>query len=210
MAIPLEDSFSDILGKAQRGLALSDSTVASRSGLTVEAVQALRAGNFDAAAAGAVATVLELDPKAVVDLGRNAYAPADIGSFDGLAQFNTAFDDMTVNAYLVWDPKTGDAAAFDTGGDCGDMLELIRAKNLKPRVILLTHTHGDHIFDLDRLKHETGAPAYVSAREELEGAKSIYPGKNFALAAKFDRTSGNSGRFEKVIGRHGKGYPASA
>ena len=183
MAIPLEDSFSDIIGKAQRGLALTDSAVASRSGLDVEAVQALRAGNFDPAAAAAVAPVLGLDPNAIVEIGQNAYVPAEIESFDGLAQFNTAFDDMTVNAYLVWDPKAKAAAAFDTGGDCSGILDHVRSKGLKLELILLTHTHGDHIFDLDRLRHETGAPAYVSSREPLDGAESIEPGREFFLGA---------------------------
>ena len=112
MSIPLEDNFSDIIGKAQRGLALSDSIVAARAGLAVEEVQGLRAGRFDAAAVRLVAPVLGLDARALVDIGRNAYAPAPIGPFDGLAQFTTDFDDMTVNAYLVWDPSTEEARRF--------------------------------------------------------------------------------------------------
>ncbi len=36
MAIPLEDNVSDIIGKAQRGLGISDSQLAERSGVKLE------------------------------------------------------------------------------------------------------------------------------------------------------------------------------
>jgi glyoxylase-like metal-dependent hydrolase (beta-lactamase superfamily II) len=182
MAIPLEDTFSDILGKAQRGLILSDSLVASRSGVTEETVARLReGGEFDAVAAKAIAPVLGLNAKALVAMGQKAYAPADVGEFDGLAQFNTVFGDMTVNAYLVWDPATKEAAAFDTGGDCTEMLNIIDTRGLKLRFIFLTHTHGDHIYDMDRLRQHTGAPAFVSHREALAGAESFEPGRGFVV-----------------------------
>jgi hydroxyacylglutathione hydrolase len=183
MPIPLEDNFADIIGKAQRGLGLSDSVVATSAGLAAGAVQRLRAGHFDAEAVRQVAPVLGLDPRALVEIGQNAYVPAELGPFEGLAQFNTAFDDMTVNAYLVWDPATNQAAAFDTGGDCSAMLGHLRSLGLALRFIFLTHTHGDHIFDLDRLQHDTGAPAFVSSREPLDGAESIEPGREFALGS---------------------------
>jgi glyoxylase-like metal-dependent hydrolase (beta-lactamase superfamily II) len=183
MPIPLEDNFGDIIGKAQRGLGLSESIVASRAGLSVEAVRRLRAGHFDAAAARLVAPVLGLNARALEEMGRNEYAPAAVDPFEGLAQFNTPFDEMTVNAYLVWDPASRDAAAFDTGGDCSGMLGQLRSMNLALRFIFLTHTHGDHIFDLDRLREETGAPVYVSSREPLDEAESIEPGRAFSLGS---------------------------
>lgn len=179
MAIPLEDSFADVIGKAQRGLGIADSDLATRAGLPVDKVQALREGQFDADAARLVAPVLGLNARALVELGGNAYAPADIGKFDGLAQFNTPFDDMTVNAYLAWDPVSRDAAAFDTGGDCGGILEKLKSVGLKLRYIFLTHTHGDHVYDLDRLKEQTGAPAFVSSKETIEGAEAFDAGKEF-------------------------------
>ena len=183
MAIPLEDTYTDIIGKAQRGLGIADSELAEKAGLTTEAVQALRGGEFDAAAAARVAPVLDLNGPALTALGKGTYRPAEVDEFEGLAQFNTVFDDMTVNAYLVWDPATRDAAAFDTGGDCGGMIDLIEELKLKVRYILLTHTHGDHVFDLDRLKEQTGAPAFVSSREAIEGAESIEPGREFSIGS---------------------------
>ena len=183
MAIPLEDNFADIIGKAQRGLGVSDSELASKAGLPTDAVQRLRAGKFDENAARLVAPHLCLNGRALVEIGRNAYAPMPVGDIEGLAQFNTPFGDMTVNAYLVWDPATKMAAAFDTGGDCTGIIEKLHSSGLTLREIFLTHTHGDHIYDLDRLQHLTGAPAYVCNREPLDGAESIDPGREFTLGS---------------------------
>lgn len=179
MPLPLEDSYADILGKAQRGLGLSDTALASKSGVDVETLQRLRAGDFDAAAAGQLAPALGLGVTTLVALGEKAWQPRELQDFDGLAQFTTPFDDMTVNSYLAWDDAAGVAVAFDTGSDCGPMLELLEKRRLKLKCILLTHTHGDHIFDLDRLRERTGAPAFASRREPLDGAEEIEEGTEF-------------------------------
>ncbi|MDP9292074.1 MAG: MBL fold metallo-hydrolase [Verrucomicrobiota bacterium] len=86
-----------------------------------------------------------------------------------------------VNAYVVWDPERREAVAFDTRSDCAGMLDLLKTEHLLLKLILLTHTHGDHIYDLDRLKSKTGAPTFVSAREPLDGAQTFEPGKIFQV-----------------------------
>ena len=180
MAIPLEDNYNDVLNKAQRGLQIADNDLAAKSGVDAAAVKTLREGQFDEAAARKVAPLLGLNADAVVDLALGRSQPAPI-NLDGLAAYNTQFDDMTVNSYLIWDPETREAAAFDTGTDCSGMLELAAANGLKIKLILLTHTHGDHVFELDRLKEKTGAPAFVSSRENFDGAEAFEVGKRFTL-----------------------------
>lgn len=170
MVIPLEDNFNDVIGKAMRGLNFSDGFVAEHTGIAALEIQRLREGEFNEIAARKIAPLLGLNADALVGIGTKSFHPEPI-TLEGLAQFNTPFDDMRVNAYLVWDPETKQAAAFDTGSDCGPMLEFMEANGLRLMWIALTHTHGDHIFDLDRLKEATGAPAFVSALEPLEGAK---------------------------------------
>jgi glyoxylase-like metal-dependent hydrolase (beta-lactamase superfamily II) len=180
-SIPLEDNFADVIGKAQRGLQISDSVLAARAGIPIQSVQQLRAGHFDASAARAVAPLLGLDANSLVALGENTYRPGVPGDVSGLAQFNTPFGDMFVNSYLIWDPAAREAAAFDTGSDCSPMLECLAANDITLRYIFLTHTHGDHILDLDRLRERMDAPAFVSSREPLEGAEPIEPGREFPL-----------------------------
>ncbi len=178
--IPLEDTFSDIVGKAMRGLQFTDAQLAEATGLSAEAVNALRSGAWDESTARTVAPALGLKTDALCALGHHAYTPAPV-ALEGLAQFNMPFDDMTVNAYLVWDPASGEAIAFDTGGDVTEMLAVIAEKKLRVQAILLTHTHGDHIFDLDRLKEKTGAPAFVGEREPIAGAESFAAGRQWAV-----------------------------
>jgi glyoxylase-like metal-dependent hydrolase (beta-lactamase superfamily II) len=180
MPIPLEDNFNDIIGKAMRGLGLDDNAVAQRTGLNPTQVQALRDGTWDSASAERVAPVLSLNAAALAASAANSYCPAEV-RIDGLAQFNTPFEDMTVNSYAVWDAKTREAVAFDTGADCTGILELLRDRNLTVSLVLITHTHGDHIYELDRLKEKTGAPAFVGDREPIPGADSFAAGRKWSV-----------------------------
>lgn len=181
--IPLEDTAADIIGKAQRGLAISDSELAERAGISTERVRQLRDGEFDDDSISAVAPILRLDAASLIKLAHNEWQPEEIAPIDGLAQFNTTYGDMTVNAYLVWDPASRNAAAFDTGADCGEMLKRAAVEDLSFTMILLTHAHPDHIEDLDRLRGGTGAPVYVPENEPVNGATIIGAGEEFKLGS---------------------------
>jgi glyoxylase-like metal-dependent hydrolase (beta-lactamase superfamily II) len=183
MSIPLEDNVADIIGKAQRGLGISDSQLADRSGVSADRIRALREGRFDDDTVERAAPVLKLNAAALRKLAAGKWNPEVIGEIRGLAQFNTTYGDMTVNAYLVWDPATREAVAFDTGADCGEMLQRIKTENLEVKLILLTHAHPDHVADLRRLKEATAAPVYISELEKEEGAEAIGGGKRFSIGS---------------------------
>ena len=181
MAIPLEDNIGDIIGKAQRGLRISDSELAEKAGLRVEQIRELREGKIDEDALGKIAPVLRLDPDALVDLAAGKWKPDELENFDGLAQFTTDYSGMAVNSYLVWDLEAKQAVAFDTGADCAQMLRRATRENLRVKLILLTHAHADHVADLPRLREETGAQVFAPARESVTGAEPIEEGKHFRL-----------------------------
>ncbi|HKP04143.1 MAG TPA: MBL fold metallo-hydrolase [Chthoniobacterales bacterium] len=183
MNIPLEDNAGDIIGKAQRGLGISDSQLVERAGLGEEAARNFRSGNFDDDSLERVAPVLQLNAAALRKLAAGKWEPEKFGDRDGLAMFNTSYGDMTVNAYLVWDPAVRDAVAFDTGADCGGMLQLVQREHLKIKLILLTHAHPDHVADLSRLRKATAAPVYISELEPEEGAQPIAEGKRFEIGS---------------------------
>ena len=128
MAIPLEDNFTDIIGKAQRGLGFSDSQLAEKSGASAEKIRQLRDGNFDRATADRVAPVLEAQRRGAGRVSRRAKWQPDEIALEGLAQFNTPYHDMQVNAYLVWDPASKEAVAFDSGADCSACSSMPEAK----------------------------------------------------------------------------------
>ena len=195
MAIPLEDNVSDIIGKAQRGLGISDSQLAERSGASVDAVRKVRGGDLAGDEIDVVAPVLKLSAAALRKLAAGDWTPETIAGIDGLAMFNTTYGDMTVNAYLVWDPQTREAVAFDTGADCGAMLKRIGEEQLTVKLIFLTHAHPDHVADLQRLRKATDAPVYISELEPQQGAESIAEGKQGkvgALAIEARLTCGHS------------------
>jgi glyoxylase-like metal-dependent hydrolase (beta-lactamase superfamily II) len=182
MAIPLEDNFTDIIGKAQRGLGISDSQLAEKSGASVDAIRQLREGDFDRATIERIAPALELNGRGLADLAEGKFQPRAV-KLEGLAQFNTPYHDMQVNAYLVWDRASRKAIAFDSGANCSAMLEHTRKHGLTIKLILLTHAHPDHVADLARLGRETGAPIYLSNRETAAGAQPIEEGKKFTVGA---------------------------
>jgi len=178
----LEDTFEDILGKACVGLGISP-------------------GRFpnaflqppDEGAVREAAGVLGLGAEALLRIARGGYAPEAGPAPEGLAEFSTPFGDIIVNAFLVWDPASGEAAAFDTGTDIDGMLELASGKGLRIGSIFITHTHGDHIYELDRLLEKTGAKAWTG--EPVGGAETFEPGRTFSiggLTVSTRETSGHS------------------
>ena len=172
MSIPLEDLFNDVIAKAQRGLGLSDSRLAAKSGLTVDEILNAREGSADYALLLKLAPHLNLHGPSLVTMSHNAWRPLEV-KLPGLAQFNTTYHDMTVNAYLVWDAETKNAVAFDTGADAGPMIDFIQKNDLNLSLIFLTHTHPDHIMDLAKLSADGAVTAFVHAREACAGAKTF-------------------------------------
>jgi glyoxylase-like metal-dependent hydrolase (beta-lactamase superfamily II) len=179
--IPLEDNVSDIIGKAQRGLRVSDTELAEKARVDSQKIRKLRRGDFDELALLRVASALGLAGRALCELARGEWHPKQIAGHKGLAQFNTHFHDMAVNAYLVWDPASCAAAAFDTGADSDEMVRFASREKLSVKLILLTHAHADHVADLPRLREETGADVFTPAREPVPGAELIDEGKRFRL-----------------------------
>jgi hydroxyacylglutathione hydrolase len=193
--IPLEDNFNDVIGKAQRGLKLTDEQLAQKAGVSAAELTAVKDGKFDESAVRKLAPSLNLGTNALIVMGKKAWHPEDVGVIPGLAMFTTTYGDMTVNSFMAWDPKAKAAVFFDTGAEASGMLKLAKDNGLKAELILLTHTHPDHIADLAKLKSATGAKAYVCELEAIDGAESFKAGKKFtagALQIETRQTSGHS------------------
>ena len=179
--IPLEDNFSDVIGKAQRGLRLSDTELAEKARVSSQKIRQLREGDFDELAVARIAPVLGLATRQLCDLAQGQWQPKQWEPVDGLQQFTTNYHDMSVNAYLVWDPKSKDAIAFDTGADCSGILRTARKRDLSIKLILFTHAHPDHVADLPRLREETRASVYAPNEEPVPGAELFEEGKHWQL-----------------------------
>ncbi|HWA85272.1 MAG TPA: MBL fold metallo-hydrolase [Opitutus sp.] len=195
--IPLEDNFDDIINKAQRGLQVPDPELAQRAEITLDDLRAVKSGRPLVPVIRRVARHLDLGPDALEVSSRKEWYPEQPAFSGGFAAFNTMFGDMAVNSYLVWDARSKLAAAFDTGATAEPMLDTIRAERLTVRMLFLTHTHEDHVADLNRLAGETGAEVWSSEREpaDFAGAQTFRENAHFhlgALAIKTLLTSGHS------------------
>src|SRR5437868_8015950 len=75
------------------------------------------------------------------------------------------------------------------------MVKFAADRKLRVQLILLTHTHPDHIADLDRLKSITGAAAFVCKLESIPGAETFEAGRKFTIGTlqiETRQTSGHS------------------
>lgn len=64
-------------------------------------------------------------------------------------------------AYIIADSKTKEAAIADPGWDADILLDFCDNNKLKIKRIMLTHTHYDHINDVNYIFRKTNAEVYV-------------------------------------------------
>jgi len=183
--LPLEDNCTDVVSKTQRGRRISDAELCSRAGISPADLAAVKSGQPFAPVVRRIARQLRLDPDALEDLAFHRWYPEQPVFPHGFSMSVTRYEDMTVNSYLVWDGRTREAAVFDTGSDCGPLLDLVRAERLRVLYIFLTHTHEDHVADLPRLAKETGAEVWASEREpaDFPGARTFSENAHFHLGS---------------------------
>jgi glyoxylase-like metal-dependent hydrolase (beta-lactamase superfamily II) len=68
---------------------------------------------------------------------------------------------LQCNCSILGDPATGEAIVVDPGDEVERILEILRRHKLKPRAIVSTHTHIDHVGGLAALHRATSAPVLI-------------------------------------------------
>jgi glyoxylase-like metal-dependent hydrolase (beta-lactamase superfamily II) len=180
MKIPLEDLFEDVIGKAQRGLKLSDEEVAAKAGLASSTLNGLRTGSGTRADVDAVARALELKPEPLWESFQRSWEPEPV-NLDGLEQVNTDMLGFTVNTYFVWDPSSRSCALFDAGIEPATLFGIRDRRNLKVESIFITHTHEDHVAALKEIAAKTSTRLFAPSREPVSGATAVQEGNRFEI-----------------------------
>ena len=181
MISSLEDFHEDILSKAMRGLEIGKNEMAQRLGVEKHEIEAILRGDVDENLIHAMAGELKLDgPKLIRSAKKEwSHLPVEIS---GLKQISSAYGDMIVNAYVVWDEVSGNAWIFDTGTNAHPILAFIDEERLTVDAIFLTHTHRDHITCLNDLREKTGNPnVYVHQLELFDGCTPIEEGFQYSI-----------------------------
>ena len=181
--IELEDFHEDILGKAMRGLTVGKGEMASRLKVCKSEVEAVLSGALNEILIAGMAEELGLGKSKLLVSARKEWYPAPL-EIECLKQFNLPFGSMFVNAFILWCEETAKAWVFDTGPEAAPILEFLAKENLSVDAIFLTHTHGDHIACLEKLKQKTGnPPVFVHKLEPIAGANLIDEGLQYEMGS---------------------------
>jgi hydroxyacylglutathione hydrolase len=153
-AMKLEDHIGDVIAKERFHQKTDPAAAARAAGLTVPELEAFEDSgssskpvNYDG-----LAQLLGLDASRLKAIaGGWLPAPVDLGRWRELRCITTR-ETFAVNAYVVWDEVTRDAAVFDTGWNADGILKLIADEQLNPGHLFLTHTHHDHVAGMQALR----------------------------------------------------------
>jgi glyoxylase-like metal-dependent hydrolase (beta-lactamase superfamily II) len=90
---------------------------------------------------------------------------------------------LQVNCFIIADEKTKEAVVIDPGDDAGDILKLIKEKDLKVRYIVNTHGHFDHIGANKAVKEATGAEILIHEADAPLMAHAAQQSSAFGMRA---------------------------
>ncbi|HTV61624.1 MAG TPA: MBL fold metallo-hydrolase [Verrucomicrobiae bacterium] len=151
----LEDHLGDIIRKARAMRNVSSAAAARAAGVSEAGLAGLEetgkaAANINFAALG---EVLGLNPQKLEAIA-NGWLPAkkDLGRWREFRVFTTSDEGLTVNAYLIWDEATREAALFDTGLDPKPVLGCLGEYQIHLCHIFITHSHWDHVEALPKIR----------------------------------------------------------
>lgn len=166
----LEDTFSDIIGKACFGLSIPLIDLAQRSGLSVLRIQRLSRGEVVPVREEIerLSPQLGLSARKLLQMTLEGWMPdavrMDAGR-DQLHPIRGLIGDYPVNGYLLIDTAARCGVLFDTGVRPEEVCSILDRAEATLAAICITHAHADHIGGVDAIHAATGAPIYLHPNE---------------------------------------------
>jgi glyoxylase-like metal-dependent hydrolase (beta-lactamase superfamily II) len=153
----LEDHLGDIISKSRKCTGTTAAAAAKAAGISEPELASLEeTGNLvKPVNFAALAPLLNLNAAKLEGISKG-WLPSekDLSIWRELRVITTHHEGMGVNAYLVWDEVSREAAAFDTGMNADGFITEIEQNQLQLRFIFLTHSHFDHIEGLAKLREK--------------------------------------------------------
>lgn len=142
-ALPLEDTFGDIVKKAMRGTGSRSAQLARATGIPAETIEQWLKDEGAATdeQARAVATVLALDGRKLADSAAQRWHPPPIERPDVRRHSQ---DPQPSNGYVFFLEQDRRAALVDPAGIPQNLLRVLRDGDYHLQYILITHKHDDH------------------------------------------------------------------
>ena len=170
MAAALEDELGDIVQKARDGKSFSQGDLARAVGLSVGEIGRIESCEWtpEDSVLLKLAGALDLHGPSLVTIAREKWVPEKItpdpGPFD-ITCLNVYMGLYPVKCYLLTCRETRATAVIDTGGDPEAVIKKVRALDLQPEKIFLTHAHPDHAGGVSQLECEFQCPTWLDKKE---------------------------------------------
>ncbi len=175
----LEDTFSDIIGKARFGKGWSTEDLSRKAALSEKRIEALEGGASPSdEEIKSLSAALSLDARKLTAIARSAWEPRSQAPISMIRWIDGRIGTYPVNGYLFVDPAKGEGALFDTGYSPDRVVEQIKKEKIRLVALCITHTHADHVGGADRIHAATGAPIYLHP-DEFSGAGRPPQGTTF-------------------------------
>jgi glyoxylase-like metal-dependent hydrolase (beta-lactamase superfamily II) len=154
-SMTLEDHIGDIIRKGRLASNIPAATAAKTAGLTEAQLATLEESGSTSQHPNytALASLLGMNPAKLEGIAKG-WLPQqpDLSLWRELRQIVTRDESMSVNAYLVWDEVTREAALFDTGFDVQPVFDLVEQNGLTLKHLFLTHLHEDHVGGMEAIR----------------------------------------------------------
>ncbi len=72
---------------------------------------------------------------------------------------------LQCNCTILGDPESGEAIVIDPGDEAPKVLKRLAVLGLKPKAILITHTHLDHVAGNHEVREKTGAKVMLHEKD---------------------------------------------